>query len=105
VLVRLTPDRLRLRLDTGDGVEDDDTAIKHTQRALDLHGEIDVAGRIEDVDPVPVPVAGCRCRRDGDAAFALLDHPVHRRGALVGFADTVNATGVEQDALGRRRLA
>ena len=44
VPVGLPPDRLALRLDTGDGVEDRDRAVEHSQRALDLDREVDVAG-------------------------------------------------------------
>ena len=42
---------------------------------------------------------------DGDAALALLVHPVHRGRAFVDLADLVDAAGVKQDALGRCRLA
>ena len=42
VLVGLTPDSLRLRLDAGDAVEDGDRAVEHAQRALHLQGEVDV---------------------------------------------------------------
>jgi hypothetical protein len=52
VLVGLAPDRLGLGLDAGDGVEHRDRAVEHAQRALDLDGEVDVAGRVDDVDPV-----------------------------------------------------
>ena len=52
VLVGLTPDRLRLRLDTGDGIEHDDATVEHAQRALDLDREVDVARRVDDVDAV-----------------------------------------------------
>ena len=58
VLVGLAPDRLGLRLDAGDAVEHGDGAVEHAQRALDLDGEVDVAGRVDDVDAVVVPV--CR---------------------------------------------
>ena len=51
VLVGLAPDRLGLRLDAGHGVEHGDGAVEHAQRALDLDGEVDVAGRVDDVDP------------------------------------------------------
>ena len=57
VLVRLAPDRLGLRLDAGDGVEQRDRAVEHAQRALDLDGEVDVAGRVDDVDAVVAPAA------------------------------------------------
>ena len=54
VLVGLAPDGLRLRLDPGDRVEDGDRAVEHPQRALDLDREVDVAGRVDDVDAVVV---------------------------------------------------
>ena len=75
------------------------------KRALDLDREVDVAGRVDDVDAVVVPEAGRRGRRDGDAALLLLLHPVHGGGAVMDFADLVGAAGVIEDALGRRRLA
>src|SRR3954469_15631697 len=105
VLVGLAPDGLGLRLDARDRVEQRDRAVEHAQRALDLDGEVDVAGRVDDVDPVVVPLAGRGGGRDRDAALLLLLHPVHRRGALVHLTDLVGAAGVIEDALGRRRLA
>ena len=75
------------------------------RRALDLDREIDVAGRVDDVDPVVLPEAGRRGRGDRDAAFLLLLHPVHRRGAFVHLADLVGAAGVIEDPLGGRRFA
>ena len=57
VLVGLAPDGLGLRLDAGDRVEHRDRAVEDAQRALDLDGEVDVAGRVDDVDLVVVPHA------------------------------------------------
>eukprot|EP00966_Prymnesium_polylepis_P018363 422768-Prymnesium_polylepis.1 len=45
VLVRLAPDGLGLRLDTGDAIEAGDRAVEHTERTLDLQREVDVARR------------------------------------------------------------
>ena len=104
VLVGLAPDGLRLRLDAGDRVEDGDRAVEHAQRALDLDGEVDVAGRIDDVDAVVLPLAGGRGGGDRDPALLLLLHPVHDGSALVDLAHLVGAAGVVEDALGRRRL-
>ena len=50
VLVGLPPHRLGLRLDAGDRVEERDRAVEHAQRALDLDREVDVTGRVDDVD-------------------------------------------------------
>ena len=105
VLVRLAPHRLGLRLDTGDRVEHRDRAVEDAQRSLDLDGEVDVAGRVDDVDLAVAPLRGRRGRRDRDAALLLLDHVVHHRRALVHLTDLVGPAGVVEDALGRRGLA
>src|SRR3546814_1546004 len=52
VLVGLAPHRLRLRLDTGNAVEQADRAVEHAQRTFDFDGEVDVAGGVDDVDAV-----------------------------------------------------
>ena len=50
VLVGLTPDGFRLRLHAADGAEHEHRAIEHAQRTLDFDREVDVAGRIDDVE-------------------------------------------------------
>ena len=105
VLVGLAPHGHGLRLDTGDTVEHRDGTVEDAERALDLGGEVDVTGRVDDVDLVVLPPAGGRGGGDGDAALLLLLHPVHRGSALVDLTDLVGDAGVEQDPLGRRRLA
>ena len=57
ILVALAPDRLGLRLHALVGIEHADRAVEHAQRALDLDGEIDVAGRVDDVEALAVPEA------------------------------------------------
>src|SRR6187431_520069 len=105
VLVGLTPHRLGLGLDALLAVEDGDGAVEDAERALDLDGEVDVAGGVDDVDLVLVPEARDGGRGDRDATLLLLLHPVGGRGAIVRLADLVVGSRVEQDALGRRRLA
>ena len=56
VAVGLAPDRLGLRLDAGDAVEHGNRAVEDAQRALHLDGEVDVAGGVDDVDRVAVPL-------------------------------------------------
>ena len=55
VLVGLAPDGLGLRLDALLAVEDRDGAVEDAQVALDLDGEVDVAGGVDDVDLVVLP--------------------------------------------------
>ena len=105
VLVGLTPHRLGLWLHTLNGIEARDRAIEHTQRTLHLSGEVHVTGGIDNVDANAVPRAGGRSRGDGDSTLLLLLHPIHGGRALVHLADTVRDARIEQDALGRRRLA
>ena len=50
VLVGLAPHGLGLGLDARDAVEHRDGAVEDAQRALDLDGEVDVAGGVDDVD-------------------------------------------------------
>ena len=104
VFVGLAPYGFRLRLDALVAVEHANRAVEHAQRPLDLDGEVDVAGRVDDVEALVLPERGRRGGRDRDAALLLLLHPVHRRGAVVDFADLVRLAGVVEDALGRRRL-
>ena len=52
VLVHLAPDRLGLGLDAADRAEHAHRAVEHAQRALHLDREVDMAGRVDDVDLV-----------------------------------------------------
>src|SRR5262249_51520665 len=72
ILVGLPPDGFRLRLNAADRAEDRHRAVQHTQRALDLDGEIDVPGRVDNVDSIVTPEAGRRSRGNRDAALLLL---------------------------------
>ena len=104
VLVGLAPDVLGLRLHAGDTVVDRDGAVEHAQRPLHLDREVDVTGRVDDLDRVALPLTLGGGGGDGDATLLLLLHPVHDGSALVDFTDLVRDTGVEQDPLGRGRL-
>ena len=61
VAAHLAVDGERLGLHAGDGAEHEDGAVEHAQRALDLDGEVDVPGRVDDVDVVVGPL-GSRSR-------------------------------------------
>src|SRR5690606_31454820 len=112
VFLGLAPHGLGLGLDARDAVESGDGAVEDAQAALHLNSEVDVAGRVDDVEPVlgalailGLPETGRRGGGNGDAPLLLLLHPVHGGGALMGLADLVVFTGVEQDPLGRGGLA
>ncbi len=104
VLVRLAPHRLRLRLHPFDRPENAHGAVEHPQAPLHLGGEIDVPGRVYDVDPVLLPEAGGGGRGDGDPALLLLLHPVHGGGTLVYLAQPVRNAGVIENTLRGRSL-
>ena len=89
VTVGEAPVGLRLRLHAGDAFDDEHSAVQHAQRTIHLDVEVDVAGRIDDIDPVIVPLAGHRGRGNGDASLPLLLHVVGRGVAVVHLADPV----------------
>ncbi len=105
VLVGLTPDFFRLRLNAVNGVKHSYCAIEHAQGALDLGREIHVAGSIDNVDANVAPGTCGRGGGDGDAALLLLLHPIHRGRAFMDLSDAVRAACIEQDALRRSGLA
>ena len=105
VLIRLTPHGFRLGFHTALGAEHGDGSVEHAQGALHLDGEVHVAGGVDDIDAVVLPEAGGGGGSDGDAALLLLRHPVHGGAAVMGFAEFMIDTGIEQDTLGRRRFA
>ena len=105
VLLRLPPDRLCLRLDAASGRQDGDSAVENAQRALHLDREVNVTGRINDIDAMILPMAGRRSRRNRNAALLFLCHPVHRGSAIMNLADLVGDARIKEDTLCRRCLS
>ena len=109
VLVSLTPNSFRLRLNTGDTIKHRNRAVKHASEALNFHREVDVARSVDNIDSmidtVSFPETGRRGAGNSDTALLLLLHPVHRRRALVHFADLVRDARVIEDTFGRSGLA
>ena len=97
----------RLRLDALRGVDQQHRALAGRQRARHLIGEVDVAGRVDQVQDV-IGVAGDPPRQphvlrlDRDAALALDIHPVEVLGA---HRPLVDHPGELQHPIGQRRLA
>src|SRR5207248_3695166 len=79
--------------------------VEYTQAALHLDGEVHMARRVDDIQPLVLPERGGCGGGDRDAALLLLLHPVHGGGAFMDLAHLVALAGVVEDPLGRGRLA
>jgi hypothetical protein len=108
VFVGLTPNRFRLGFHSCDTIKDCYCTIKHPQRTLDFHCEVNVARRVDDVDAVvdtvSFPETGRRGAGNRNAALLLLLHPVHRRRTLVHLANLVRDARVIKDTFCGRGL-
>src|SRR6188472_393376 len=89
LLVALAPDCLGLRFYALVGIENAYRTVEHTKRTLHLDGEVNVSGRVDDVETLLFPESGRRGGRNRNAALLLLLHPIHRRGAFMHLADLV----------------
>ncbi len=107
VALHLAVNGQRLRLNSANGAEDEDRPVQYTQAALDLDGEIDVAGRVDHVDRGAVPLHRRRGAGDGDATFPLEVHVVERcafAALAVDFLHAVDSARIEQNTLAQGRL-
>ena len=103
VLVRLAPNRLRLRLNAHLAVEHRNRAVKHAKRTLHLGRKVDVTRGVNDVDLVVFPETSHRRRSNRDAALFFLRHPVSgctRRIIALDLADFVIDTSSVQNTFG-----
>jgi hypothetical protein len=98
--------RERLRLDALAGVDDQQRTLARGQRAAHLVGEVDVAGRVDEVQLVGLAVARLvedahRLSLDRDPALALEVHRVEHLRAHRAGVDRVRHL---EDAVGQGRL-
>ena len=108
IAAHLAVDRQRLGLHAGHGAEHQHGPVQHAEAPLHFDGEIDVAGRVDQVDRGIAPLDLRGGAGDGDAAFLFQLHVVHRGAAatlVVDFLHAVDPAGVVQDALAERGLA
>ena len=105
VAVGQAPVGLGLRLHAGNAFDDEHRAIEHTQAAVHLNVEVDMAGCVDDVDAVLFPLACDSGGGDGDPALALLVHIIGGGVAVMNLADFMRDASVMQDPLGGRGLA
>ena len=78
-------------------------SVQHAQGALDFYGEVDMPGRVDNVNAMLAPFAGRGGRGDCDAALPFLIPVIHDGRAVVP-SPIYGPTGVIQYPLGRRRL-
>ena len=105
VTLHLAVDGERLRLNAADRAENQNGAVQNAEAAFDFDREVDVAGRVDQVDRRVAPFDAGRGAGDRNPAFLFEIHTVHRRAAVVNFADFVRATGVKENALAKSRLS
>ena len=91
-----------LRLDSLRGVDDEERSLAGLERARDLVREVDVPGRVDEVELVALPGDAHGLGLDRDAAFPLELHRVENLFAHLARRDGV---GQLEDAIGERRLA
>src|SRR5699024_5634487 len=103
ILVSLTPNGFRLRLNAAHGAVNHYRTIKHTHRTLYLDGKVYVARGINNINTVlikllrhPAPKTGGRCIGNSDTSLLFLLHPIHGRSTFVRFSYFVRNTRIEQ---------
>ena len=99
----------RLRFDALAGVDHQQRSFAGRQRPRDLVGEVDMAGRVHQVEDVILAVLGVvvqphGLRLDGDAALALDIHGIEHLFLARHFAIRQPAGHLDQ-AVGQRRFA
>ena len=99
------PHQLGLDLDAFDRADDEYRQVGYSQRRHGVGAEIGVAGAIQQVDLVVVPLEGGEGDRDGDVAPHLLRVEVRGRGAVLDPSFAVGHSGGEEQRLGDGGLA
>ncbi len=92
----------RLRLDPLGGVDDEHDALARRQRAAHLVAEVDVAGGVDEVERVALPLDAHVLRLDRDPPLAL---ELHRVEVLLAHVAGLDRSGQLEDAVRERRLA
>ena len=101
VLDREVGVRERLRLDPLRRVDDEHGPLARLQRARDLVGEVDVPGRVDQVQLIALPGDAHRLGLDRDPALALEIHRIEQLLAHVAVGDRVREL---ENAIGQGRF-
>src|SRR5206468_2653920 len=103
VLQRLAQSEARLRLRPIVGIDDQKHAVHHFHDALDFAPEIRVPRRVDDVDPITVPMKSRVFRANGDSLLALEIHRIHN--AFLDFLIGAKRARLAQQLIDQRSLA
>ena len=98
------PHVLGLDLDAFHRADDEDRQVGDTERGVDVADEVRVAGGVDEIDLVAVPVERRHGQRQGMAAFVLLRVVVHDGVAVLDPAQPGNRVGSVEECLGKGRL-
>jgi hypothetical protein len=98
------PNGFGLRFYSTHGTEDPDGSVKHPKATFHLNGEIYVSRSIDKMDLTPPPITGGAGRSDGDPPFLFFGKVIHGGLAFVNLPDSVDLSGVVENALGKSSL-
>ena len=84
---------------------DDNGNIQRAEAPLHLSGKINVTGRIDDIDDLPLPQERCGCRADRDPPLPRDGQGIGARIAVVHAARLPDAARREQHLLRQCRLS
>lgn len=116
VALHLSVDGDGLGLDAADSTENHDGTIENAESALNLDGEVDMAGSVDKIDVVGflfsvfllLPVAESGSRLNCNTLFPFQIHRVHLSANRIfapNFVDCLDSAGIEQNSLSNRSLA
>ena len=96
----------RLRLDALGRIDDQDRAFARLQAVADLVREVDVTGRVDQVEPVGLAILGGVLEPDGPGLDrdALLALEIHRIEDLTRHLPGVDRVRQLEQSIGQRRL-
>jgi hypothetical protein len=99
------PDRLGLCLHPVDRAHDEHREVDHTQRGHDIAHEVGVAGRVDEVDAMAVPIERRHREPERHEATLLLGVVVAHGGSLLDPPEAVDRSRAVQERFGEGRLA
>jgi hypothetical protein len=100
IFIRLPPNGFALGFDSFASGENHDSAVEDAEGAFDFGGEVDVTGRVDEIESVTFPLKGDAGGLNGDTAFLFFGIEVCRGGALIDSSDFVSEVGVEEHSFG-----